>query len=60
MMAVLVILAIVATMATLEAGPGEMADQVTTYHPGFKIIFRWLLGFLLVLAGLCYCLYLDA
>jgi hypothetical protein len=54
------ILEILATLETLDKELGEMAVQVVMSHPGFRIIFRWLLDLLLVLEELCYCSYLDA
>ena len=47
-------------MMAILATMGEMANRVMISHLGFAIISRWLLDFLLVLAVLCYCSYLDA
>lgn len=59
MMAIMETLMTLATLETLDKEIGEMAGQVMIFHPGFRIIFRWLLDLLVVLVELCYCSYLD-
>lgn len=59
MMAIMETLMTLATLETLDKEIGEMAGQVMISHPGFRIIFRWLLDLLVVLVELCYCSYLD-